>query len=425
MFLTILNALQVSIDCESVYYLSMSLTNNNKTISSPYLSNCCIKNVFCVNNRVDTILWYNLKYSGTINSTALSKLTQLTTLDLHDNQIKGPINNLPSLLTIIDLSNNLFTESLTLPPLTQYIYISNNDFSKLTLNAKILEIHASNNNLNQSISIPNTCNQIYLDNNQLYGSLNIPSIATDVSIFNNLLNSLMIPSNSQLQSLYASHNHLNQVLNSQSFPPSLSNVDLSYNQLSGSITLNSVNSVYLQFNQLSGITINDTSNLMSYLPDKYCDLSHNVFQHLYENICEYNTPFEVTVDAPMTQTQKNQAISPYTSLTGQAIQTKQNQPNAAKSDSNNVSIDAKSTHVEMQASTLSAISSSSDFNSLYVVTSQTTATTTTSLSKAVATTTSISSQVTSHGDPLATNTPSSATNTNIQVVMCFILINMM
>eukprot|EP00834_Sanchytrium_tribonematis_P002323 NODE_70_length_24940_cov_0.663138.p6 type:complete len:443 gc:universal NODE_70_length_24940_cov_0.663138:20221-21549(+) len=128
-------------DCEpATSFLNELLYPTNTSTS------CCTwQGVTCTSGFVSKINVDGLGLSGSINGTALSKLTNLQYLKLSNNEIKGNIgSNLPQTLRYLDISNTLISGVLSLPPFIQFIDISNTHiYGSLDVPNNVVNLNAS------------------------------------------------------------------------------------------------------------------------------------------------------------------------------------------------------------------------------------------------------------------------------------------
>eukprot|EP00835_Amoeboradix_gromovi_P006917 NODE_942_length_2881_cov_0.434220.p2 type:complete len:157 gc:universal NODE_942_length_2881_cov_0.434220:750-1220(+) len=123
----------ISIDCPEVINLAEGLNMsllNPKLMKSLRVDCCNVNEIDCVSGRVDSVHFFGLRLTGTINITALPRM--MTSLDLAYNKITGIIHgDFPPYLNWVYLNGNLITGEL--PDISssvlEYFEVSNNRFT--------------------------------------------------------------------------------------------------------------------------------------------------------------------------------------------------------------------------------------------------------------------------------------------------------
>eukprot|EP00835_Amoeboradix_gromovi_P006178 NODE_681_length_5254_cov_0.289040.p1 type:complete len:1074 gc:universal NODE_681_length_5254_cov_0.289040:3473-252(-) len=222
----------VSIDCPDVINLATGLAMglSNPDLLKTLRIDCCSTNsVWCISGRVDSINWFGMKLTGSINTTALPGM--LTYLNLEGNRIAGELRgDLPSALEVLYIGINCITGSIPVMPLPN-----------------LQEIDASQNRFNGTIpSLSTTLGFFSISFNEISGCIpgTLPPGMYMMKASNNML-SCSIPA---------------------TLPNSLGYLDASSNKISGSIPATLPSSMYaidIGWNQISGVVPSLSSNIFS------------------------------------------------------------------------------------------------------------------------------------------------------------------
>ncbi|CDY52761.1 BnaC02g47770D [Brassica napus] len=247
---------QTSVDGPTMQALKMSL-NLTKGVDWSNPNPCKWPTVQCdASNRVTRIQLNNKGIRGTLPPN-LQTLTELTVLELFQNQISGPIPDLSGLtrLQTLNLHNNLFDSvpKNLFSGLTslQAAYLEYNPFSPWEIPETLKEATSLQN---LSLTSCNVTGKIP----DFFSSQTLPSL-TRLQLSQNLLQGELPPSfgASSLQSLYLNGQKLNGSVSLLQNMTSLVEVDLQGNAFSGPIPdlsgLQSLSVFNVRENQLTGV----------------------------------------------------------------------------------------------------------------------------------------------------------------------------
>ena len=248
-------------DDENFYNCVVDAYNSKNSTSLPYTTNL-------TDEQLKTITRLSCGYAEITSAKGLEKITSLTSLKLHRNNLSSIDVSKNTLLTSLHLgSNNLSSIDVSGNTSLTSLYLESNNLSSIDLskNTLLLSLFMSNNKLSSiDLSKNTSLKSLYLDSNSLSSiDVNRNTSLLGLDLRDNNINSIDISKNTSLTSLDLRSNKLSSIDVSKN--TSLTDLDLAGNNLSSidvskNILLTELN---LGSNKLSSIDVSENTLLTS------------------------------------------------------------------------------------------------------------------------------------------------------------------